>query len=64
MESQEPHNDDDDEVYPDSRPELHLSVAMLDVDDDCTSFSSMEQRSNFSTDEYLKERWSRSSSFN
>ncbi|KAG8503739.1 hypothetical protein CXB51_001736 [Gossypium anomalum] len=62
MESQEQH--DDDEVYPSSRPELHLSVAMLDVDDDCTSFSSMEQSSNFSTDEYLKERWSRSSSFN
>lgn len=61
MESQEQH---DDEVYPNSRPELHLSVAMLDVDDDCTSFSSMEQSSNFSTDEYLKERWSRSSSFN
>ncbi|KAB2045857.1 hypothetical protein ES319_D01G191700v1 [Gossypium barbadense] len=62
MESQEQH--DDDEVYPNSRPELHLSVAMLDVDEDCTSFSSMEQSSNFSTDEYLKERWSRSSSFN
>ncbi|TYH31714.1 hypothetical protein ES288_A01G194500v1 [Gossypium darwinii] len=61
MESQEQH---DDEVYPNSRPELHLSVAMLDVDDDCTSFSSMEQSSNFSTDEYLKERWSRSSNFN
>ncbi|KAE8690680.1 hypothetical protein F3Y22_tig00110893pilonHSYRG00274 [Hibiscus syriacus] len=61
-ESQEHHNDD--EVYPNSRPELHLSVAMLDVDDDSTSFSSMEQSSSFSTEEYLKERWSRSSSFN
>ncbi|KAK8625192.1 hypothetical protein V6N13_090067 [Hibiscus sabdariffa] len=60
-ESGEHHNDD--EVYPNSRPELHLSVAMLDVDDDSTSFSSMEQGSNFSTEEYLKGRWSRSSSF-
>ncbi|GMI88069.1 hypothetical protein like AT2G16750 [Hibiscus trionum] len=60
-ESQEHHNDD--EVYPNSRPELHLSVAMLDVDDDSTSLSSMEQSGNFSTEEYLKERWSRSSSF-
>ncbi|KAK8582517.1 hypothetical protein V6N13_069294 [Hibiscus sabdariffa] len=60
-ENGEHHNDD--EVYPNSRPELHLSVAMLDVDDDSTSFSSMEQGSNFSTEEYLKERWSRSSSF-
>ncbi|KAK8522222.1 hypothetical protein V6N13_115197 [Hibiscus sabdariffa] len=40
-ESQEHHTDD--EVYPNSRPELHLSVAMLEVDDDSTSFCSMEQ---------------------
>ncbi|GMJ08124.1 hypothetical protein like AT2G16750 [Hibiscus trionum] len=60
-ESQEHHNDD--EVYPNSRPGFHLSVAMLDVDDDSTSLSSMEQGSNFSTEEYLKERWRWSSSF-
>ncbi|XWS40194.1 hypothetical protein CRYUN_Cryun18bG0119800 [Craigia yunnanensis] len=58
----EDHNDD--EVYPNSRAELHLSLAMLDVDDDSTSFSSMEQSSNLSMEEYLKERCSRSSSFN
>ncbi|XP_022763047.1 probable serine/threonine-protein kinase PBL26 [Durio zibethinus] len=56
------HNDD--EVYPNSSAELHLSLAMLDVDDDLTSFSSMEQSSRLSMEEYLKERWSRSSSFN
>ncbi|KAK8556511.1 hypothetical protein V6N12_002910 [Hibiscus sabdariffa] len=60
-ESQEHHTDD--EFYPNSRPELHLSVAMLEVADDSTSFCSMEQGGNFSTEEYLKERWSRSSSF-
>ncbi|XVF00873.1 hypothetical protein REPUB_Repub04eG0039300 [Reevesia pubescens] len=54
----------DDEVYPNSRAELHLSLAMLDVDDDSTSFSSMDQTSNLSMEEYLKDRWSRSSSFN
>ncbi|KAL4385303.1 hypothetical protein GQ457_15G016190 [Hibiscus cannabinus] len=54
----------DDEVYPNSRADLHLSLAMLDVDDDSTSFSSMEQRSNISIEEYLKERWSPSSNFN
>ncbi|XVF45538.1 hypothetical protein PTKIN_Ptkin02bG0214300 [Pterospermum kingtungense] len=45
----------DDEVYPNSSAELHLSLAMLDVDDDdddSTSFSSMEQRSNLSMEEF------------
>ncbi|KAA3462826.1 Receptor-like cytosolic serine/threonine-protein kinase RBK1 [Gossypium australe] len=65
-ESQEHNIDDgdDDEVYPNSRADLHLSLAMLDVDDDSTSFSSIEQSSNISMEEYLKERWSPSSSFN
>ncbi|MBA0862457.1 hypothetical protein Goshw_008829 [Gossypium schwendimanii] len=65
-ESQEHNIDDgdDDEVYPNSRADLHLSLAMLDVDDDSTSVSSMEQSSNISMEEYLKERWSPSSSFN
>ncbi|GMJ00643.1 hypothetical protein like AT2G16750 [Hibiscus trionum] len=64
-ESQEYNTDDDgdDEVYPNSRADLHLSLAMLDIDDDSTSFSSMEQRSNISMEEYLKERWSPSSNF-
>ncbi|XWS55093.1 hypothetical protein CRYUN_Cryun10bG0145800 [Craigia yunnanensis] len=63
-ENTESQDHNDDEVYPNSRAELHLSLAMLDVDDDSTSFSSMEQSSNLSMEEYLKERWSRSSSFN
>lgn len=64
--SEDPENqgDNDDEVYPNSSAELHLSLALLDVDDDCTSFSSMEQGSNISLEEYLKERWSQSPSFN
>nr|TKS14798.1 kinase family protein [Populus alba] len=56
--------DNDDEVYPSSSAELHLSLALLDVDDDSTSFSSLEQVNNLSLEEYVKERWSRSSSFN
>ncbi|XVF67932.1 hypothetical protein PTKIN_Ptkin10aG0162200 [Pterospermum kingtungense] len=63
-ENTENQDHNDDEVYPNSRAELHLSLAMLDVDDDSTSFSSMEQSSSLFMEEYLKERWSRSSSFN
>ncbi|RYR22653.1 hypothetical protein Ahy_B03g067964 isoform B [Arachis hypogaea] len=44
----------DDEVYPCSSTELHLSLALLGVDDDTTSFNSSE---------HPKEQWSRSSSF-
>ncbi|KAE8708489.1 Kinase protein with adenine nucleotide alpha hydrolases-like domain, putative isoform 4 [Hibiscus syriacus] len=62
-ESQE-YDTDDDEVDQNSRADLHLSLAMLDVEDDSTSFSSTEQRSNISLEEYLKERWSPSSNFN
>ncbi|XVE48858.1 hypothetical protein DITRI_Ditri01bG0035500 [Diplodiscus trichospermus] len=63
-ENTESQDQNDDEVYPNSSTDLHLSVAMLDVDDDSTSFCSMEQSSSLSVEEYLKERWSRSSSFN
>ncbi|KAH9694677.1 protein kinase domain-containing protein [Citrus sinensis] len=56
--------DNDDEVYPNSSAELHLSLALLNVDDDSTSFSSMEPTNRISMEEYLKGRWSRSSSFN
>ena len=55
--------DNDDEVYPNSSAELHLSLALLDVDDDSTSSSSLEQVNNLSLEEYVKDRWSRSSSF-
>lgn len=50
----------DDEVYPNSSAELHLSLALLGVDDDTTSCSSTDH----SYSEYLKDQWSRSSSFN
>ncbi|KAF5947014.1 hypothetical protein HYC85_017242 [Camellia sinensis] len=55
---------DDDEVYPHSSAESHLGLALLDVDDSdtSTSFGSVEQSSRISLDEYLKGRWSRSSS--
>jgi hypothetical protein len=59
----ESQDNNDDEVYPNSSAELHLSLALLDVDDDSTSYSSLEQRNSLSSEEYLKGRWSRSSSF-
>ncbi|KAJ8530285.1 hypothetical protein K7X08_037120 [Anisodus acutangulus] len=55
----------DDEVYPDSSAESHLSLAFLDVNyDNSTSFSSSQDQSSplSSVDEYLRKRWSRSSS--
>lgn len=55
-------NNNDDEVYPDSCAESHLGLALLDVDDDSTSFSSAEQGNILSVEEYFKRRWSRSSS--
>lgn len=62
VEDSENQDDNDDEVYPNSSAELHLNLALLDVDDDTTSFSSLEQ-SSLSWEDYLKGRWSRSSSF-
>ncbi|CDP14559.1 unnamed protein product [Coffea canephora] len=53
---------DDDEVYPDSSAESHLSLALLDVCDNSTSFSSQDQSSPLSVEDYLRRRWSRSSS--
>jgi len=50
----------DDEVYPSSSTELHLSLALLGVDEENTSQTSTE----LSYSEHLKEQWSRSSSFN
>ncbi|XP_010432352.1 PREDICTED: probable receptor-like serine/threonine-protein kinase At5g57670 isoform X2 [Camelina sativa] len=47
MEEQENEDCFDDEVYPDSSTELHLSVAMLEVEDDeSASVSSMERSNN------------------
>ncbi|KAL3621385.1 hypothetical protein CASFOL_036297 [Castilleja foliolosa] len=53
----------DDEVYPDSSAESHLSLAFLDVNDKSTSSSfssslSLGQSSPLSVEEYLKKRWS------
>lgn len=59
----ESQDNNDDEVYPNSSAELHLSLALLDVEDDTTSYSSLEQSNSLSSEEYLKGRWSRSSSF-
>ncbi|KAJ6671539.1 hypothetical protein OIU85_015297 [Salix viminalis] len=62
---QDPENqDNDDEVYPNSSAESHLSLALLDVDYHSTSFSSWEHGNNPSIEEYFKDRWSRSSSLN
>ncbi|KAJ8766958.1 hypothetical protein K2173_012433 [Erythroxylum novogranatense] len=47
--------EEDDEVYPNSSAELHLSLSLLDIDDDTTSLSSLEKGNHIS--------WSRSSSF-
>ncbi|KAF9622831.1 hypothetical protein IFM89_034066 [Coptis chinensis] len=54
---------EDDEIYPDSSAESHLGVALLDLDDDTTSFSSVDQQSHYTFEDYLKGRCSRSSSF-
>ncbi|KAG6651581.1 serine/threonine-protein kinase CDG1-like [Carya illinoinensis] len=56
-------DNNDDEVYPKSSTESHLSLALLDVDDDTISYSSVDQSNSLSLEEYLKGRWSRSSSF-
>ncbi|OVA19591.1 Protein kinase domain [Macleaya cordata] len=57
-------NEEGDEAYPDSSVESHLGLALLDVEDDTTSFSSVEQNNHHTLEDYLKGRWSRSSSFN
>ncbi|XP_058089838.1 protein kinase STUNTED-like [Magnolia sinica] len=58
----------DDEGYPTPNIQSHLSLALLDVEDDSLSVSSTEPSLNYLTanrswEDYLKERWSRSSSF-
>ncbi|KAI3765707.1 hypothetical protein L2E82_15749 [Cichorium intybus] len=57
-------DDDDDEVYPESNAESHLNLAFLDVDDKSTSFGSVDvnQHTRLTFGEYLRRRWSRSSS--
>ncbi|GAB4838530.1 hypothetical protein Ancab_028076 [Ancistrocladus abbreviatus] len=53
----------DDEVYVNSSAKSHLSLALLDVHDEFTSCSSVELDNSPSLEEYLKGRWSQSSSF-
>nr|CAB3501450.1 unnamed protein product [Digitaria exilis] len=53
----------EDEAYPAANVRSHLGLALLDVDDS-ESISSTEHSSGLSPlEEYLRERWSRSSSF-
>ncbi|KAL6648482.1 hypothetical protein ACP70R_012706 [Stipagrostis hirtigluma subsp. patula] len=53
----------DDEAYPTANVRSHLGLALLDVED-AESISSTEHSSGLSPlEEYLRERWSRSSSF-
>ncbi|XP_054788458.1 protein kinase STUNTED-like [Prosopis cineraria] len=50
-----------DEACAPSNLQSHLNTALLDVDDDSISMGSVEQ--NVSLEDYLRGRWSRSSSF-
>ncbi|KAE9595894.1 hypothetical protein Lal_00030666 [Lupinus albus] len=51
----------DDETCPASNLQSHLNLAFLDVEDDSLSMCSIDQ--NVSLEDYLRGRWSRSSSF-
>ncbi|OIW04513.1 hypothetical protein TanjilG_13895 [Lupinus angustifolius] len=51
----------DDETCPASNLQSHLNLALLDVEDDSLSMCSIDQ--NVSLEDYLRGRWSRSSSF-
>lgn len=51
----------DGEACPPSDLQSHLNLALLDVEDDSLSISSIEQ--SVSLEDYLQGRWSRSSSF-
>lgn len=53
----------DDEAYPVSSVGSHLGLALLDVEDDDASTISFEHNHLNSLDEYLRERWGRSPSF-
>ncbi|XP_027355790.1 probable serine/threonine-protein kinase PBL5 isoform X2 [Abrus precatorius] len=51
----------DDEACPPSNLQSHLNLALLDVEDDSLSMCSVEQ--GISLEDYLRSRWSRTSSF-
>ncbi|GAB4844125.1 hypothetical protein Ancab_037432 [Ancistrocladus abbreviatus] len=50
----------EEEAFPKTNIQSHLNLALLDVEDDSLSLSSIEQR--VSLEDYLRSRWSRSSS--
>lgn len=52
----------DDEECPRSNLQSHLNLALLDVEDDSLSLCSVAEQ-NVSLEDYLRGRWSRSSSF-
>lgn len=51
----------DEEAFPSPNLKSHLNLALLDVEDDSLSMCSVDQ--NVSLEDYLRGRWSRSSSF-
>ena len=53
----------DEEVYPPSSVASHLGLALQDVDDAASVSSAAPSCYQASLEEYLKGRWSRSSSF-
>ncbi|GMH22311.1 hypothetical protein Nepgr_024154 [Nepenthes gracilis] len=57
----ENHDGLDDEAFPVTNIQSHLNLALLDVEDDSLSVSSIDQH--VSLEDYLRGRWSRSSSF-
>lgn len=52
---------DDEACLPSSNLQSHLNLALRDLEDDSLSICSVEQ--NISLEDYLRGRWSRSSSF-
>lgn len=51
----------DEEIFSQSNLQSHLNLAMLGVEEDSLSISSIDQ--SVSLEDYLRGRWSRSSSF-
>lgn len=51
--------DDDDAAAPNSNIQSHIKLALLDIEDDKISVSTADQ----TVEDYLRGRWSRSSSF-
>lgn len=59
---------EDEEANPNSNIQSHINLALLDIQDDALSGSSVDHPEDFimastSLEDYLKGRWSRTSSF-